>query len=204
MISFRSSAVCLAAGLLMATGAWGASMSKSDYKDARNRIASEYKVAKSACAPLTGNAKDVCKLEAKGAESRAFADLDATYKPSMEARHKARLTKAQSEYDVSKERCDEHTGNAKDVCIKEAKAALVSAKADAKAQRTTSDANSEAAEETADAGAKASDKASEAARKAAQEKTDAQYEVAKEKCDASAGTAKDLCLDEAKMRYKKS
>jgi hypothetical protein len=35
---------------------------------------------------------------------------------------------------VAKEKCDDKAGNEKDVCVKEAKAALVRAKADAKAQ----------------------------------------------------------------------
>lgn len=204
MITIRTSAIGLAAGLVFATGAFAANMSKSDYKDAKNTIGATYKTAKAGCDAMSGNAKDICQIEAKGNESMALADLEANYKPSTETRYKARMAKGQAAYDLSKERCDDSTGNAKDVCVKEAKAALVSAKADAKQQRTTSDANHDAAEESADAKAEASDKAKAAGRKASEDKLDAQYQVAKEKCDAAAGTAKDTCLDEAKLRFKKS
>ena len=204
MHAFRIAAVCLTAGIVFAPDAFAIDMSKADYKDAKNKITSTYKTAKTACSPLKGNPKDICKVEAKGAESMAFADLEANYKPSVENRYKARIAKAQAEYDVSKERCDDVTGNAKDVCVKEAKAALVSAKADARMQRTTSEANHEAVETSAEADAKAGEKTAAAGKKAADDKIEAQYQLAKEKCEANVGTARDLCMDEAKLRYKKS
>ena len=42
-------------------------------------------------------------------------------------------------YDVAKEKCDELSGNSKDVCVKEANAALVKAKADAKVDRVAAE-----------------------------------------------------------------
>jgi hypothetical protein len=38
-------------------------------------------------------------------------------------------------YDVAKEKCDDLSGNAKDVCVKDAKAAQAKAKAEAKDDR---------------------------------------------------------------------
>jgi hypothetical protein len=45
------------------------------------------------------------------------------------------MAKAEADYDVAKEKCDDQSGNAKDVCKKDAKAAFTSAKADAKSTR---------------------------------------------------------------------
>jgi hypothetical protein len=90
---------------------------------------------------------------------------------------------------VAKEKCDDLAGNTKDVCIKEAKAARESAKADAKADRKVSDARSNA---------------NEARRDAQEDKRDAQYKVAVEKCDSFSGDAKDRCVRDAKTRFGKS
>lgn len=51
------------------------------------------------------------------------------------------VTKAKADYKIAKEKCDDLAGNPKDVCPKEAKAAMAAAKADAKAQMETSKAN---------------------------------------------------------------
>lgn len=69
--------------------------------------------------------------EAEGSEKVAKADLEAMYEPSKENSHKARIAKAEAEYAVAKERCDDQAGNAKEVCLKEAKAAEAVTKADA-------------------------------------------------------------------------
>jgi hypothetical protein len=82
---------------------------------------------------------------------------------------------------VAKEKCDDLAGNAKDVCVKEAKAVRVSAKADAKASEKSADARSEAAAD----------------------KIEAQYKVEKEKCDKFAGNAKDNCVAQAKAQLSK-
>jgi hypothetical protein len=42
------------------------------------------------------------------------------------------VAKAEADYRVAKERCDDQAGNVKDVCLEEAKAAEAAAKADAK------------------------------------------------------------------------
>ena len=42
------------------------------------------------------------------------------------------IAKAEAEYAVAKERCDDQAGNAKDVCVKEAKSAQTAAKANAR------------------------------------------------------------------------
>jgi hypothetical protein len=83
---------------------------------------------------------------------------------------------------VAKEKCDDLAGNAKDVCVKEAKAVEVKALADAKLGKQVAEANVSAADD----------------------KRDADYKVAAEKCDALAGDAKAACLSAAKAKFGKS
>jgi hypothetical protein len=197
------SVIALAIGFAFSSGAMAQSMSKNDYKAGKDKIAAEYKSAKAGCVPLSGNASDICKAETKGKEEVALAELEASYKPTRKAHYKARVAKAEADYSVAKERCDDLSGNAKDVCVKQAKAAEVTAKADAKTQMKTSDANATAGEKSAEARSEANKETAEARKDASADKTNAEYAVAKEKCDTYSGTAKDRCMDQAKVRYGK-
>jgi hypothetical protein len=188
------------AALVAALGAGSAApafakdlMSKEAYKAEKDRIEAEYKVAKEACNKLSGNAEDVCKAEAKGKQRIAEADLDAKNQGTAKAQVEARNARAEAAYLVAREKCDDLAGNAKDVCVKEAKAAETKAKADAKADRRVTDARKDADERTA-----------EARKDAAEAKRDADYRVAVERCDRFAGDAKDACVKEAKARFGKT
>lgn len=185
-------AIALATGLAFSAGTMAESMSRQDYKQSMDRIESDYRSEKSACDSLSGNAKDICVAEAKGKEKIAKANLEAASKNSAKARYDARIAKADADYAVAKEKCDDLSGNDKDVCIKKVKAAETSAKADAKAQMKTSAARKDADEQ-----------ASGARRDADADKRDAAYSVAKEKCDSLAGAAKENCVNKAKMQYGK-
>src|SRR4029450_12831856 len=96
-------------------------------------------------------------------------------------------------YNVAKEKCDELSGNPKDVCVKEADAALVKAKADAKVDRVVADTRKDAAAKQADA-----------SKEANAEKRDAEYKVAIGTCDALAGPAQDACVGNARAQHGKS
>jgi hypothetical protein len=98
----------------------------------KDRIQREYDVDKERCDSLAGNAEDICEAEAKGKKEVAEADLEARYKPSRKASYEVKVVKAEADYRVAKERCDDQAGNVKDVCLEEAKAAEAAAKADAK------------------------------------------------------------------------
>ena len=141
--------------------------------------------------------------EAKGKESVAKAELEVEYKPSPKARYEARVAKAEADFKVAKEKCNDKGGNMKDLCVKEADAALTSAKADAKLQEKTTDATTKANEKTTEARTDANKTVNDARKDAAADKTDAQYTVAKEKCNAFADTAKDRCLADAKAAFDK-
>jgi len=181
------------AGASMAQMAPTAPMSKANYTQAMKDADAQYKTAKSACASLSGNAKDICAAEAKGKHNVAKAETEAAYKHTPKARESARVAHAQATYDVAIQRCDDLAGNTKDVCVKEAKAALVKGKSDAKVDRVAADTNREAATTQA-----------EARKDASADKREAEYKVAIEKCDALAGAAKDACVSAAKSKYGKS
>jgi hypothetical protein len=182
MNGIRIHALALAMGLVFSSVAAAQTMSKEQYKSARDRIAAEYKAGKDACGSLSANARDICKAEADGSDAVAKAELDARYQPSVEADYKLRVARSEASYAVARQRCDDSAGNVKDVCLKEAKAADVAAKADAKAKMKTAEARNEAASAT----------------------RDADYAVAKEKCEVFAGDAKARCFNDAKARFGKS
>lgn len=195
--------IALALSLAFSVSAMAQNMSKDEYKTAEHRIAADYKSNKAGCGSMAHNAKDICMAEAKGKEKVGKAELEARYKPSKNADYNASVAKAEANYAVAKEKCDDKAGNDKDVCVKEAKAALVRGKADAKAQLKTSKANATGREEATDARMKAEEKGSEARQDAAAAKRDADYKVAIEKCDKFAGDAKDQCVVRAKAQFGK-
>ena len=158
MNKLNITAIAAAIALAFSAGAMAAQgMSKDEYKAGKDKIAAEYKSAKAGCGSLSANAKDVCMAEAKGKEKVAKAELEARNKPSNTTRSAVGIAKAEADYAVAKEKCDDKAGNDKTVCVKEAKAAETRAKADAKAPRKTSDASKPAKEKsTASASKKAS------------------------------------------------
>jgi hypothetical protein len=168
-------------------------ISKDSYAVAKKNADAQYKIDNDACASLSANAKDICVAEAKGKDNVAKAEAQAAYENTPKARENARVAHAQAKYDVAIEKCDDLSGNPKDVCVKEAKAGLVKGKADAKVDRVTAVTRQEA-----------STKQVEARKDASADKRDAEYKVAIEKCDALAGPAKDRCVSTAKAHYGKS
>jgi hypothetical protein len=170
-----------------------APMSKDAYAQAKTNADAQYKIDNDACSTRSGNAKDICVAEAKGKEAVAKADAEAAYENTPKAREAARVAHAQAKYGVAIEKCDDLAGNPKDVCVKEAKAALVTGKADAKVDRVTADTRQDSTAKRA-----------EVRQEASADKRDAEYKVAVEKCDALAGPAKDACVSSAKMNFGKS
>ncbi len=197
------SGVAVAACLMIGTSAMAQAMSSADFSAGKTRIKTEYKADKKACDAMSSNAKDICVAEAKGKESVALAELDNTYKPSLKAEYKVSVVKGEATYEVAKQKCDDLAGNPKDVCVKEAKAALTTAKADATVRMKTTQANTTANEKKTDANTKASSETKEVRTDAAADKRAAQLKVAEEKCDELASTAKDTCLAAAKANFGK-
>jgi outer membrane protein TolC len=114
-----------------------------------------------------------------GREKVAMAHLQ--YQRSGDAKDMARLNEARYEarYEVAKEMCDDQAGNAKDVCLAQARAERDKAKANVQMAKNVT----------------------EASRDADATKAEADYKVARERCDAMSGNAKDACVASARARY---
>lgn len=123
----------LTLGLAFCISALAEGITKDSYKLSKESIKADYQAAKSACASMSGNQQDICVARAKGKEKVGLADLEATYRPSPRKHYAALVAKAEADYAVAKEQCDDKAGDAKSGCVKEAKAAEAAAKADAKA-----------------------------------------------------------------------
>jgi hypothetical protein len=102
----------------------------------------------------------------------ATAEGKATYKTAVDT--------ANADYKAAHAKCDSLSGNGKDVCVEEAKAARDKSKAEAEAQY------------------KNTPKAAKAARTTI---ADSDYSVAKAKCGSKAGNDKDVCIKEAKAAH---
>ncbi len=137
-------ATAVALSLTFATGAAAGAMSKAERKSAMDSIGSDYKAAISACASLTGNARDICKAEAKGKENVAKAEIEARDEPSEKHTYAVSIAKAKAEYAVAKEKCDDKSAADKTACQKEAKSAEARAMDEAKAHMKSADAGKNA------------------------------------------------------------
>ena len=94
-----------------ATPASGASMSPMGATPmTKDQIKSQYKADQSACDAMKDKQKDLCHVEAKAKRDMADADREAYHK------------KMAAHYDVAKAKCNMMTGDAKDTCMKDAKA----------------------------------------------------------------------------------
>ena len=183
-IRARHTGACIGLLALLCCGAAAPAATpeaKLEYQKASDAAKAAYKAASARCDGITGNPKDVCMAEAKAARVRAEEEANAHYRNTLKAYTASRLKIADANYELDKVKCDALTGNDKDVCIKQAKATRVAARADAKADK----------------------KAIEARTDARDDKRTAEYKVALEKCDAFAGAAKDSCVAAAKSQYGK-
>ncbi len=179
---FHIKASLIVAALLAASAVHSQSMPKADYKAGKARISVAYKADQKACADLKANAKDICMQEAKAKETVALAELEFSYSGKPADGIKLAKANVTSTYAVSKEKCDDQADNAKDVCLKEAKAVEVKGLANIKMGKEIG----------------------EAKKDATQDKRDADYKVAVEKCDALAGDAKTGCIQAAKAKFGKT
>ena len=154
----------------------------ADYKAGKAKIATDFQADKLACQSLTANAKDVCQEEAKAKEKNGRAALEYGHTGKAGDEKKMFTVQADTAYDVAREKCDDQTGNAKDVCVQQAKTVHTKALAELKLVKEVAAAGQDATE----------------ARRAADLK------LANEKCDALAGDAKNTCQSAAQARFGKS
>ena len=126
--------LAIASSCLLATQA--NALTKDEYKAEKDKIQANYKVDKTKCDALKDNAKDICDKEAKGKEKVALAELEQQYKPTDKHARSVQEQKIDAVYQVAKEKCDDLKGDAKNLCVKQAKADEAKGKADLKAMKT--------------------------------------------------------------------
>jgi hypothetical protein len=172
----------IAAAMLGLALAQATTVSRTDYNADKTRISAEYKADDARCDALTGNGKDVCVQQAKANEKVARADLEYRFTGTKSDARKATTARAEAQYAVAKEKCGARTGDEKNVCVQEAKAAQTKALAEMKMGKEVGDARTDAANDS----------------------RDADYKVAVERCDYYSGDTKSSCLTAAKAKFDKS
>jgi hypothetical protein len=114
-------ALCAASAIASAQTT-ATTMTKAEYDAAKDRIELEHKNAKKACDAMKDNAKDICNEEANGKQRVGKAELENKYKPTPANAAKLEEAKADSTYEVAKEKCEDQKGDAEKVCKADAKA----------------------------------------------------------------------------------
>lgn len=135
MISMNRTFKAVTVAAALAFSSVCAAMGKAEFEAERQRLEANHDVARGKCSVLGGNARDICIAEARGSYRIAKAELEERYQDSPKARYSTRIAKAEAEYDVAKERCDDRGGAQKEACLREAKAAFARHKADAAASQ---------------------------------------------------------------------
>lgn len=159
--------------------AWAGPMAPADLLAAKERAEDVYKSDKAACKSFSGNARDICQAQAKGKEQVALAEIEHRQTTKQADAVKVGLARADGDFAVAKERCDDLAGQPKSLCLTEAEAAHTKAEADAKLATTVGEAQTDAR----------------------QDKMAADRKVAAEKCETLAGDAKGACLADVKARF---
>jgi hypothetical protein len=134
----------LSGALLFSATAFGISsavepstlMSRTDYNVGKSAIESDARVAAARCRDLEGNARDVCKAEARAEAKVRKADLSARYYGTVKAANEARAVRARAHYDVAKTRCGERADDERGNCISSARAERDKAVTEAKSAAT--------------------------------------------------------------------
>jgi hypothetical protein len=131
----------LLGALLLSAAAWGISaavdtppslMARPDYDASKTLIESDARQAMARCRDLEGQAKDVCRAEARADERTRKADLEARYRGTIAAAAEARVAHARAQYDVAKARCSSAHGSDRLACMRAAREEKAKALSDAK------------------------------------------------------------------------
>ena len=182
----KTKLLILAAALSCVFSSATFAMTKVEYTTQKDTISGDYKVNRDKCNSLKANAKDICVSEAKGIEKIAKAELQAAYEPSARHTEKLAMAKGDAAYDTAKEKCDDSSGNTKNICKKDAKAAHVKANDEARVVRVS---------------AETSKLNTSVGNMAAKDENEANYKAANARCDSMAGAMKDTCTADAKIKF---
>jgi len=108
-----------------------AAMSDEEIRAETDRIAAQYASAMAHCQTLQGNDRDICTEDAKGSQRVARAERDAKLLGDADHNYQVRVARADADYRVAKERCNEMRGDAIGICKADAAAAYRKAQQDA-------------------------------------------------------------------------
>jgi hyperosmotically inducible protein len=92
MIKSIGRSIAISLCLAISAGAEAQSLSKTEYKSARDAIAAEYKTERADCAVMAGDARSKCYAEAKAKQKAARAELAARQKPATTSAAKKEST----------------------------------------------------------------------------------------------------------------
>lgn len=133
-----NTAIFLRAGTLAITAAAltsATSVSAMSAEEARaetQRIALQYEQTMAHCRTLQGNMREICEEDAKGSRRVAQAERDLKLQGGAEHEYQVRLARAQADYRVAHERCNDMRGEAVKVCKRDAEQAYLRAQQDAR------------------------------------------------------------------------
>ena len=181
----------LLAACAFAGGAHAESLAAKERRLDHERAQAAYKLEWDSCKKLQGNARDTCKVKARGNFDVAKAEVEARYKPSPANEDGVKLARAEAAWRLAGEKCEELRGNAKDVCKADAKAVWVAARSEIRLSHASVDKglySRQAVNERMEASV---------------DTADALYAAAKERCAALSGAARADCVTAAMKRFGK-
>ena len=92
------------------------SMSKSKYQAFSENITKEFKAAKLRCESLVDNFKELCDARVKGARDISRAELEASFKPTIQNRYDANMISAVTNHSIATMQCDGLKATEIDAC----------------------------------------------------------------------------------------
>lgn len=98
-------------------------MTADEFNGARQIVRDQYRVAVLQCRDLGGNQHDICVAEAKAQRDKTAAQLEADYRDTPRARAQALRQQADADFKLAQQICDDLSGQAKQACVADARAA---------------------------------------------------------------------------------
>ena len=112
-------------------------MSPVDYGEAKRAIESDARAAYAKCHDEEGQARDICRAEARADERVRKAELEARYRGTVGAAADAKLARAKAKYDVARVKCATEAGEDRLACLRAARAEKAKALTEAKLAAAT-------------------------------------------------------------------
>lgn len=115
-LKYAIATLCAAAA---SPAAWA--LSSVEHQEAMRRADAEFRTADAHCGTLPASQKSMCRAEAEATRKRAKAEADAAYR-TADAKRDARMEAAGADRVLAKAQCEALSGEAKDECLRKARA----------------------------------------------------------------------------------